>query len=285
VIKGLGEMFSLHDLSLEDVVSRNQRPKLEPYDDHLYIVAPAVARNVGIEFEQVNIFVGKNYVLTFQEGKADWQEPVLKRIRAGRTRIRRLGANYLCYALLDSIVDHYFPILEEYGERLDRLEEEVLLSPANDEIVRTHEIRNEILTLRRAIAPLKDVVNTLARDEMSLISAETRLYFRDLCDNISHLFDTIEMDREIARSLVELCMTSISNRMNEVMKVLTVIATIFIPLGFIAGLYGMNFRSEASPLNMPELGWYFGYPFALSLMALTALGLLFFFKRKGWLGK
>ncbi len=284
VIAKLGEIFSLHKLALEDVASRNQHPKLEPYEDHLYIVALAVPKDGGLDFGQVNIFVGETFVLTLQERKIDWDEPVRKRIREGRTRIRKLGANYLGYALLDSIVDRYYPVLETYGERLDSLEEEVLASPAQDEISRIHRIRNEILALRRALAPLKDVAKTLSREEMPPITEETRLFFRDCYDHVAQLIDTIETHREIARGLIDLCLSSLSNRMNEVMKVLTIIATIFIPLGFIAGLYGMNFNPEISPFNMPELSWRLGYPFALLLMAVIAVGLLIYFRRKGWLG-
>lgn len=284
VIRELGQLFGLHKLALEDVVSRNQQPKYEPYENHLYIVALVVPEGGGLDFGQVNIFVGERTIVTLQERKIPWDEPVRARIREGRTRIRQLGANYLSFALLDSIVDRYFPLIAQYGDRLSTLEDEVLDSPAQDEISRIHTIRNELLALRRALAPLREVTRALSRDEMPPISGETRLFFRDSFDHVSHLIDIIESDREIARSLIDLCLSNLSHKMNEVMKVLTIIATIFIPLGFIAGLYGMNFNPAISPYNMPELSWRLGYPFALSLMVVTVIGLLIYFRRKGWLG-
>jgi len=284
VIQQLGERFALHKLALEDVISRNQQPKLEPYDDHLFLVALVAVPGDQLDLGQVNIFVGQNFILTLQERKLDWHESVRKRIREGRTRIRKLGTNYLSFALLDSMVDRYFPVIEEYGDRLTSLEEEVLANPAQDEIFRIHGIRKEFLALRTAVAPLKEVTRILSREDMPPITEETRLFFRDCYDHVSHLIDTIETDREVSRGLIDLCLSTLSHKMNEVMKVLTIIATIFIPLGFIAGLYGMNFNPERSPFNMPELNWYLGYPFVLGLMALTVMGLLIYFRKKGWLG-
>jgi magnesium transporter len=244
----------------------------------------ALADGGGADFGQVNFFVGERFVLTLQEREFDWREPVRDRIRKGRTFIRRRGADYLGYALLDSMVDYYFPVIEQYSVRLEAMEEEVLSKPTQDDIARIHALRNPILASRHHLAPLKSVVNTLSKEELPPITEETRIYFRDLSDHITHLLENIDMDREAARSLIDLSLSISSTRMNEVMKVLTIIATIFMPLGFIAGVFGMNFDPEKSPFNMPELGWYFGYPYALLLMAGTVVWMLFLFRRKGWLG-
>ena len=284
LIKSLGQLFSLHPLALEDVISRNQRPKVESYDDLLYVVAMALADGDGADFGQVNFFVGERFVLSLQEREFDWREPVKERIRAGRTPIRKRGANYLGYSLLDSMVDHYFPVIEQYSVRLEAMEGEVLAKPTQDDIARIHTLRNPILALRHHLAPLKSVVNTLSKDELPPITEGTRIYFRDLSDHITHLLENIDVDREAARSLIDLSLSISSTRMNEVMKVLTIIATIFMPLGFIAGVFGMNFDPAVSPFNMPELGWHFGYPYALLLMAGTVAWMLLLFRRKGWFG-
>jgi magnesium transporter len=284
-IRVLGEVFDLHGLALEDVLNTHQRPKIEQYGDYYFIVGRMVSLEKHLETEQISLFLGKNFVLTFQEGRpGDCLNTVRERIRQKRGRIREAGLDHLVYALLDAIVDSYFPILEEYGERLEAFEDEILTRPASNTIAHIHEVKRHLLTLRRAIWPQREIFNTLLRDENPLVTAETRLYLRDCYDHSTQIIDLVETYRELASDLTEVYLSSVSNRTNEIMRVLTVIATIFIPLTFISGLYGMNFNTEISPFNMPELNWYFGYPFALLLMVIVALGQLFFFWRRDWLG-
>jgi magnesium transporter len=214
----------------------------------------------------------------------DCFDPVRERIRKGRKIFRRSGPDYLAYTLVDAIVDSYFPILERYDERLDNLEKEVLEKPDQQAIGGIHTMRKDLLTLRRAVWPMREAINTLIRSEEDLIKNETRIYLRDCYDHAIQVIDILENLREISSGLVDLYHSNIGNRMNEIMKVLTLIATIFIPLSFIAGLYGMNFDAEKSPWNMPELDWYFGYPLALLFMVMIAAVQLYFFKRKGWIG-
>ena len=284
-IRALGEVFGLHGLALEDVLSVHQRPKIEQYGDYYFIVGRMVKLEEHLETEQVSLFLGKNFVLTFQEGRpGDCLNPVRERIRQKRGHIREAGLDHLVYSLLDAIVDSYFPVLEEYGERLDVLEDEILTHPSSNTVARIHEIKRHLLTLRRAIWPQREIFNALLRDENPIVTAETRLYLRDCYDHATQIIDLVETYRELASDLTDVYLSSISNRTNEIMRVLTVIATIFIPLTFISGLYGMNFNTEVSPFNMPELNWYWGYPFSLLLMMTVVLGQLFFFWRRGWLG-
>ncbi len=284
-IRTLGEVFGLHRLALEDVLSVHQRPKIEQYGEYYFIVTRMVRLGEHLETEQLSLFLGKNFILTFQEGRpGDYLNLIRERIRQKGGRIREAGLDYLAYALLDAIVDCYFPILEEYGERLEAFEDEILTRPYGDTVARIHEIKRNLLTLRRAIWPQRETFNTLLRDELPLVTSETRLYLRDCYDHVTQLIDLIETYRELGADLIDVYLSSISNRTNEIMRVLTVISTIFIPLTFIAGVYGMNFNSSASPWNMPELNWFWGYPLSLALMAAVALGQLIFFRRRGWLG-
>ena len=283
-IHTLGEMFGVHRLALEDIVSLHQRPKVEQYGEQLFIVARAVYLGEQLDTEQINLFVGKNFVLTFQEGRpGDCLEAIRERIRKRGGRIRDAGRDYLAYALLDAIVDSYFPILEEYGERLETLEDEILLHPQVDTVARVHSIKRDLLTLRRAMWPQRETFNALLRGEASVMTAETRLYMRDCYDHSVQILDLLETYRELGSDLIDIYLSMVSNRTNEIMRVLTVISVIFIPLTFIAGVYGMNFDTEKSPWNMPELEWYWGYPSALLLMLLVTLGQLMFFRRRGWL--
>jgi len=283
-LEQLGKLFNLHPLALEDVVNVYQRAKVEAYAEDLFIVARMVALEERLRNEQVSIFLGNGFVLTFQEREGDCFEPIRGRLRAGKGRIRHSGPDYLMYALLDAIVDGYFPVLEHYGEELAVLEDEALESPRDSTVTRIQELKHDLLTLRRSIWPHRDAANHLLRQETSLVSDETRLFLRDVYDHTIQLLDLVENYREVGSSLIDLYLSSMSNRMNDVMKVLTIIATIFIPLSFVAGLYGMNFNPERSPWNMPELSWYWGYPFALGIMGATALIMLLYFRRKGWLG-
>jgi magnesium transporter len=283
-IRKLGEVFGLHRLSLEDVVNVHQRPKVEQYEEYVFVVARMPAHGENTETEQLSMVLGEGFVLTFQERGGDSFEPVRDRIRKNLGLIRKRTQDYLAYSLLDSVVDSYFPVLEQCGERLESIEQEVVSEPDKSTITRIYQIKRDLMGLRRAVWPLREAINALIRDARQLVSDETRIYLRDCYDHTVQIIDMLEMYRETASSLVDFYLSSISNRMNEVMKVLTIIATIFIPLSFIAGLYGMNFSSDSSPWNMPELHWYWGYPFALGLMAAVAAGLLIFFRRKGWLG-
>lgn len=284
-IERIGKMFGVHRLALEDVVRVHQRPKVEEYAQHIFIVLRIPQMDGRVDTEQLSVFLGANYALTFQERPGDCFDPVRERLRRHRGRIRESGCDYLTYALIDAVIDAYFPVLEAYGETIEDLED-VLTEHAGREIAsQVHLVKRDLLTLRRAIWPLREMVNTLIRDRSPHITEPTAVYLRDCYDHAIQLLDIVETYRDIASGLLELYLSSVSTRLNEIMKVLTIIATIFIPLSFITGIYGMNFDREASPFNMPELGWQFGYPFALGLMAVVAFGLLYYFFRSGWMGR
>jgi magnesium transporter len=285
VISTIGNLFGLHQLALEDVVNVHQRAKVEDYPDHLFIVARMVERNECLLTEQVTMFLGQDYVITFQErpGK-DCIEPVRERIRKGKGRLRTLAADSLAYALLDAIVDGFFPVLESYSDRLEAVEDIVVTQPNRSVVEGIHSIKSDLLIIRRALWPLREAINTLVRDHNSLIHDDTRIYLRDCYDHTVQLIDLVETYRELGADLRDLYLSSVSNRMNEIMKVLTIISTIFIPLTFIAGIYGMNFDTKVSPWNMPELEWYYGYPFSLALMLAVTVAMGIFFWRRGWIG-
>jgi magnesium transporter len=283
-IQTLGEIFDLHSLALEDVLDVHQRPKVEEYDQYLFVVARMPMSGERLDTEQFSLFLGPHFVLTFDERPGDCLEPVRERLRHKRGRLRDANADYLAYALLDAIVDSYFPLLEDYGERLETLEDEVITRPTHDIVSRVHKVKRDLLTLRRAIWPQREAINSLFRDVTPLVTDETRVYLRDCYDHTVQVLDLVETYRELGADLMDVYLSNVSNRINEVMRVLTVIAVIFIPLTFIAGVYGMNFNPDRSPWNMPELNWYWGYPFSLTLMAVVAVGQLVFFWRRGWLG-
>ncbi|NIP80621.1 MAG: magnesium/cobalt transporter CorA [Gemmatimonadetes bacterium] len=282
-VEAIGEAFGLHRLALEDVVNVHQRPKVEEYPDHLFAVARMATLDDRVDTEQVSLFLGPGWVLTFQERPGDAWEPVRERLRAGRGRIRGAGADYLFYALLDALVDNFYPLLEEFGIRLELLEEAVIDDPREELVGVIHAARRDALALRHALWPMREAVGQLYREEFGLVSDETRIYLRDAYDHTIQVIDLLENYREMASALLDVYLSSVSHRMNEVMKVLTIIATIFIPLTFIAGIYGMNFDPDASPLNMPELGWYWGYPAVWALMIVVTIGLIFYFRRRRWL--
>ena len=282
-IAEIGDIFGLHRLALEDVINVHQRPKVEEYPDHLFAVSRSATLDDRVDTEQLSLFVGGDWVLTFQERKGDAWEPVRDRLRAGRGRIRGAGAGYLFYALMDAIVDGYYPLLEDFGQRLELLEETVIDDPREELVGVIHAARRDALALRQSMWPMREAMGQLYREEFTLIDDETRIYLRDAYDHTIQVIDLLENYREMSSALLEVYLSSVSHRMNEVMKVLTIIATIFIPLTFIAGIYGMNFDPDASPLNMPELGWYYGYPAVWALMILIGLGLVWFFRRKRWL--
>ena len=283
LVLAIGEVFGLHRLALEDVLNVSQRAKVEPYEGVLYVVARMVEWSGRLDTEQLSLFLGSGFVVTFQERPGDGFDPVRARIRSGRGLLRTSGPDYLAYALLDAVIDQYFPVLEAYGEKVEALENEVLLTPHPEDMRKVHDVKRDLLTMRRAVWPLRDALHVLARGEHAQIRPETRLYLNDAYDHTVQVIDHVETYREICSGLMEMYLSSISNRLNEVMKVLTIIATIFIPLNFIAGVYGMNFDPDASPWNMPELRWAYGYPFSLALMAAVALLLLWRFRREGWI--
>lgn len=287
-LKSVWDYFSLHPLVQEDIVSISQRPKVEPYDNAIFLVLRMITpqssdqENGRLKNEQISIVLGKNYVLSFQESDEPVFEPVLKRLELPATRLRRFGTDYLAYALVDTIVDHYFHALDFIGESIENLEEEILTKHEERHLQQIHGLRGDLILFRKSVWSLRDGINSLIRDDSPLISEQVKVFLRDVYDHIVQVIDSIETSREMVYSLYDMYMSGLSNRMNEVMKVLTIIATIFIPITFIAGIYGMNFDPGASPLNMPELAWYWGYPFSLGLMAVISLLMIFYFYRKGW---
>jgi len=286
ILQRLGKVFDLHPLVLEDIVNVPQRPKVEDYPQQLVIITQMVVpkpSREGFWLEQVSLVVGKNYLLTVQEKpEKDCFLPVRRRIKFNKGSIRDMGADYLAYALWDAIIDGFFPILETYGEKIEDLEDEVIFNPNNSSLADVYQVKRELLALRRAIWPQRSALNTLIRDGSSVIDPDILIFLRDCYDHTVQIIDIIETYRELASSLTDIYLSAISNRMNEVMKLLTVISSIFIPLTFIAGIYGMNFDPQTSPWNMPELSWYWGYPFCWVLMLTTTAGLVFFFWRRGW---
>ena len=282
----LAEIFNLHPLIVEDVVNVPQRPKVEEYDEQLLIITQMIMpkeNELGFYTEQVSFVLGENYLLTIQEEpERDSFTPVRDRIRNNKGVIRHKKADYLAYALLDAIIDGFFPVLELYGEAIDQLEDEVVVKPNRKTLQKIYQVRRELLTVRRAIWPLRDAINTLIRDGHYLISDEVKFYFRDCYDHIVQVMDIIETYRDLSSGLMDIYLSSVGNKMNEVMKLLTVISSIFIPLTFIAGVYGMNFNTEKSPFNMPELNWYWGYPAFWLLMFTISGSLVFFFWKRGW---
>ena len=279
-IRTIGEHFGIHPLIQEDIAHTGQRPKLETYDDHVYVVSKMLYHNEEdqhLRAEQVSFVLGGNYLLSFQEDAGDVFDPVRERLRKGRGRIRGAGTDYLTYALLDVIVDHYFVILEELGSRTEEIEDEVLEDPQSETQERINNLRRDLIFMRRMTWPVRELLSQLERLDSPLWSEETRPFVRDTYDHAVQVLDLVESLRDVVGGLTDLYMTSLSNRMNEIMKVLTIIGTIFIPLTFIAGIYGMNFE------YMPELTVWYGYPIAMAVMAGIAAVLLLYFRRKEWI--
>ena len=279
VVETLGQQFQLHPLVMEDILNTDQRPKVEDYQGYLYIVLRMLQFDKDrqqIHSEQVSLVLGKDYVLSFQERPGDVFDGVRERLRAGR-RIRFMRSDYLTYALLDAVVDHYFEMLEYIGEQVEELEDQVVSSPGPDTLARMHHYKREMLLLRKSLWPLSELLSRLSRDESPLISDETRLYLRDVYDHVIHVMDSIDTIRELLVSMLDLYLSSVSKRTNEIMKVLTIFASLFMPLTFIVGVYGMNFDV------MPELHWAWGYPAVMLIMLLLVVGLLAFFRRRRWI--
>jgi magnesium transporter len=283
-IRALGQRYCLHPLTLEDIVQVVQRPKVDIYEGYLFVVLRLPRLDKGLVYEQVAIVLGDDFVITFGERPSDGFDAVRRRLGDVNSRMRSKPVDYLAYALIDALIDAYFPILERYGELIDKMEEEVVERPTDGLVSQVHGLRRAVMELRRAIWPLREVLNTLTREGTPYIQSETRVFLRDCSDHVSQLLDMIEIDREVTSTLLDLHLSSLSTRMNEIMKVLTIIATIFIPLGFFAGLYGMNFDPSVSPYNMPELHWRYGYFYSLAVMAAMAFGMLAYFWAKGWIG-
>ncbi len=286
ILRRLGQVFGLHPLALEDVVNVPQRPKVEQYRDQILLITRMVlprADGKGFLTEQVSFILGKHYLLTIQEEAGhDTFGSARERIRTDKGVIRNQGSDYLAYTLLDTIVDGFFPILEIYGEQLEELEDQVVRSPNRQTLERIHHLKRGLFSLRRLIWPLRDAINITIRDTGDLISPEVRVYLRDCYDHTIQVMDIVETYRELASSLMDVYLSSLSNKMNEIMKILTVISTIFIPLTFIVGVYGMNFNPDTSPFNMPELNWYWGYPACWALMLIVSISLILFFRQRGW---
>jgi magnesium transporter len=283
VVSQLGLVFGLHPLALEDVLNHHQRAKVEPYEEQVFIVARMLERGHKLESDQLAIFLGKRFVVTFQHTPGDCFDPLRQRIRQGHSILRNTGPDYLAYALLDAVVDSYFPVLEQFGEEIQTLEDSIIDDCHADIISNIHEIKGKLLAMRRAAWPMRDALHVLIRDPIPWVSDDTRVYLRDCADHTFQIMDLVDTYRELTSDLMGLYHSSLANRMNEVMQVLTIIATIFIPLTFIVGVYGMNFNPASSPWNMPELNWYWGYPVVWAIMIVIAAGLLILFQRKGWL--
>lgn len=280
LIRALGEKHAFHPLVLEDIVNTAQRPKVEDYDDYLFIVLKMLHPAPDGDFisEQLSIILGPDYLFTFQEGiNGDVFDPVRSRIRNSKGKIRGMGADYLAYALIDAIVDGYFTVLEGYGERIIDVEEELTAAPDQKALHRINGMKKEIIYLRKTVWPLREAISVLERGDSSLLHDTTRIYFRDVYDHTVQVIDTVETYRDLLAGMLDLYLSSISNRTNEVMKFLTVIGTIFMPLTFLVGVYGMNFR------HFPELDWYNGYFALWGVMIALALLMVVYFRKKRWL--
>lgn len=280
VIEKIGQAFDLHPLILEDILHTGQRPKVEDYDSHIFVVVRMLSyadQSQTVESEQVSLVFGPNYVISFQERVGDVFEQIRERIRNGKSRIRKMGADYLAYSLMDAIVDSYFGILERTGEKIEALEQELVSDPDEKTLHRIHALKREMIELRRSIWPLRELVNDLQRSESPLLTDATSVYLRDVYDHTIQIIDTIESFRDMVSGMLDIYLSSLSNRMNAVMKVLTIIATLFIPLTFVAGVYGMNFP------NMPEMKWPYSYAAVWVVMIAIAAGMLFYFRKKKWL--
>lgn len=282
-IRTIGEIFGLHTLALEDTINVHQRPKTEDYSTNIYTVCRMVNElGADIDLEQISIFIGKDFVISFQEAPGDCWDPVRDRIRRGSGKRHRLAhADYLAYALLDAVVDDYFPLLEKFGDRLDQLEEKALEKPDKKIMMDIQNTKRMLHTIRHAVWPMRESLGQIMADE-NLVSADTRVFLRDTQDHVVQVLDIVESYRERVSGLMDIYLSSLSNRMNEVMRVLAVISTIFMPLTFIVGVYGMNFDTAVSPYNMPELEHPFGYPITMGVMGLLAFLMVVAFARAGW---
>ncbi len=280
LIEKIGECYGFHPLVLEDILNTDQRPKLEDFGDYVYMVLRILScngNNDGIVSEQVSIILGPNYLISFQERELGIFNSIRERLRNGKGRLRKSGADYLAYALLDTIVDNYFVVLEKLGERIELLEEQLVARPTPAVLQSIHDLKKDMIFLRKSLWPLREVISTPGRGESPLVSDSTRVYLRDVYDHTIQVIDTLETFRDMVSGMLDIYLSSVSNRLNEVMKVLTIIATIFIPLTFVVGVYGMNFK------YIPELEWHWGYPAVMIFMLVIALAMVVYFRKKRWI--
>jgi len=280
LIENIGKCFDLHPLILEDILNTTQRPKLQDFEDYICLILKMITYDETenqLHIEQVTLILGSNFVISFQETEGDVFDLVRERLRKGKGKSRKMGADYLAYALLDAIVDNYFIVLEKIGEEIESLEDELLERPDAETVSGIHNLKRELIFLRKSVWPLREAVVGLEKGESSLIQEKTAIYLRDVYDHTIQVIDTIETYRDMVSGMLDVYLSSVSNRMNEVMKVLTIIATIFIPLTFLAGIYGMNFK------YMPELEWPYGYPMVWVVVILIGIAMLIYFRKKKWL--
>jgi magnesium transporter len=280
IIEQIGKSFRVHPLVLEDIANTGQRPKMEDFDDYIFVVLRMLRFDETenqTKTEQVSILLGRDFVVSFQEREGDVFDPIRERLRSNKGKIRKMGADYLAYALIDAVVDNYFMILEKLGETIEEIEGKLITNPTSETLQTLHDLKRELIFLRKSVWPLREVINRLERSESPLINKSTFVYLRDVYDHTIQVMDAVETFRDMLSGMLDIYLSSISNRMNEIMKVLTVIATIFIPLTFIAGIYGMNFR------YMPELGQSWGYAAVLIVMLTIALVMVVYFRRKKWI--
>ena len=279
ILEEIGSRLDIHLLVLEDILDTSQRPKMEDFDHYLFIEVNMLSWDEPqslVESQQVSLILGGKYVVTFQEYEKDVFDPVRKRIREGKSRLTRQGADYLAYSLIDAIVDHYFIVLENLGEQIEFLEEELVTDPDPGTLQSIHELKRELIFLRKSVWPLREVIGALERGKSPLFQESSLIYLRDVYDHTIQIIDTVETFRDMVSGMLDIYLSSISNRMNEVMKVLTIIATVFIPLSFIVGVYGMNFS------YMPELQWKWGYFIVWGVIIIVVVGMLAYFRRKKW---
>ncbi len=280
LLEKLGDCFGLHRLVMEDILNTDQRPKMEDFGEYLYIVFKMLSsgKNGDIVTEQISLILGANFVISFQEGiEGDVFNLIRERLRNGKGRIRKMGADYLAYSLLDAVVDNYFVVLEKFGDKIESIETELIENPTQKTVQKIYQLKREMIFLHNVVWPLREVVGGMGKNESLLIKASTAPYLRDVYDHVIHIIDSVDIYREMLSSMLDMYLSSVSNRLNEVMKVLTVISLIFMPLTFLAGVYGMNFK------YMPELEWRYGYFASLLLMLGIAVLMFFYFKRKKWL--
>jgi len=279
-IEKIGKHFKIHPLVLEDIMNTGQRPKMEDFNNYLFLVLKMLSYDEEeneTKTEQVSLILSSNYVISFQESEGDVFDPIRERIRTDRGRIRKMGVDYLAYSLIDAIVDNYFMVLEKIGEKIEDIEDELVKNPTPEVLHTIHRLKRELIFLRKSVWPLREVISRLERWESPLIDKSIDIYLRDVYDHTIQVIDALETFRDMLSGMLDIYLSSVSNRMNEVMKVLTIIATIFIPLTLVAGIYGMNFK------YMPELDWVWGYPMVYTVMLAVSAVMLVYFRRKKWL--
>lgn len=280
ILQRLASSFGLHPLVIEDIANTEQRPKVEDYGEYLFAVLKGLhlkEETSEITVEQVSLVLGQDFVLSFQEGSGNILQAVRERLRNGKGRVRTLGSDYLAYTLTDAVVDHYFAVLEHSGEHIERLEEELVTNPGAEALQALHRLKRDMIVLRKAVWPLREVIGHFERGDSPLIKKSTLIYFRDVYDHTIQVIETTETFRDMLAGMLDIYLTTLSNRLNETMKVLTVIATIFIPLTLIASIYGMNFK------HMPELEWWWGYPLVLAVMGILGGLMVWYFRKKRWI--